>query len=181
MTALSRPVEGDFAPASAGYVAIAPDITDAVPQLITQRDAVGRLFTAVTEAAARYRYTDGKWTVREVLGHMCDAERIFAYRLLRIGRGDATPLEGFDENAYVPAAMFETRHLNTVIREWMAVRDATIALVRGLPADAWLRHGTANGKRVTAAALLYIILGHVEHHLRIVTERYGVRPVTEQI
>jgi hypothetical protein len=112
---------------------------------------------------------------------MCDAERIFAYRLLRIARGDATPLEGFDENAYVPAAKFEARHLNTVIKEWMAVRDATIALVRGLPADAWLRHGAANGKRVTAAALLYIILGHVEHHLRIVTERYGVRPVTEQI
>jgi len=181
MTALSRPAEGDYSPAAAGYVALAPDIRDPVQQLITQRDAVGRLFTAVTEAAARHRYTEGKWTVREVLGHMCDAERIFAYRLLRIGRGDQTPLAGFDENAYVPAAMFEARQLSTVIKEWMAVRDATIALVRGLPADAWTRHGTANGKKVTAAALLYIILGHVEHHLRIVTERYGVRPVTEQI
>jgi uncharacterized damage-inducible protein DinB len=181
MTAISRPAEGDYSPAAAGYVALAPDITDPVQQLITQRDAVGRLFTAVTEAAARHRYQEGKWTVREVLGHMCDAERIFAYRLLRIARGDETPLAGFDENAYVPAAMFEKRQLSTVIREWMAVRDATIALVRGLPADAWLRHGTANGRNVTAAALLYIMLGHVEHHLRIITDRYGVRPVTEQI
>jgi hypothetical protein len=112
---------------------------------------------------------------------MCDAERIFAYRLLRIARGDETPLAGFDENAYVPAGGFESRQLANVIKEWMAVRDATVALVRGLPADAWMRRGTANGNSVTAAALVYIILGHVEHHLRIITERYGVRPMTERI
>ena len=180
MTALLRPVAGEFDPAAAGYVALAPDISDPVSQLVTQRDAVGRLFTAVTEAAARHRYAEGKWTVREVLGHMCDAERIFAYRLLRIARGDETPLPGFDENTYVPAAAFESRQLSSVIKEWMAVRDATIALVRGLPGDAWTRRGTANGRAVTAPALLYIILGHVEHHLRVVTERYGVRPVTER-
>ena len=181
MTKLSRPGDGDYDPAAGGYVALAPDVTDAASQLITQRDAVGRLVTAVTEAAARHRYAEGKWTVREVLGHMCDAERIFAYRLLRIARGDETPLAGFDENTYVPAGGFESRQLANVIKEWMAVRDATVALVRGLPADAWTHRGTANGKSVTPAALVYIILGHVEHHLRIVTERYGVRPVTERI
>ena len=106
-------------------------------------------------------------------GICCDAERIFAYRLLRIARGDETPLAGFDENTYVPAGSFDSRELNALIKEWMATRDSTIALVRGLPADAWTRRGTANGKTVTAASLAYIILGHVEHHLgilRIVTE-----------
>jgi uncharacterized damage-inducible protein DinB len=181
VTALPRPASGDYDPAVAGIVALAPDVIDAASQLIVQRDAVGRLFTAVTEAAARHRYAAGKWTVREVLAHVCDCERVYAYRLLRIARGDETPLAGFDENAYVPAGGFESRQLASVIKEWMAVRDATVALVRGLPADAWTRRGTANGNRVTAAALLYIILGHVEHHLRIVTERYGVRPVTERI
>jgi hypothetical protein len=171
---LSRPASGEFDPAAAGYVALAPDITDAVSQLVSQRDAVGRRLSAVNATAAGHRYAPGKWSVREVVGHLCDAERIFAYRLLRIARGDETPLAGFDENTYVPAGSFESRELNALIKEWMATRDSTIALVRGLPADAWTRRGTANGKNVSAAALAYIILGHVEHHLGILRDRYGV-------
>jgi hypothetical protein len=135
---------------------------------------VGRRLSAVNATAAGHRYAPGKWSVREVIGHLCDAERIFAYRLLRIARGDGTPLAGFDENAYVPAGSFESRELNALIKEWMATRDSTIALVRGLPADAWTRRGTANGTNVSAAALAYIILGHVEHHLGILRDRYGV-------
>jgi hypothetical protein len=172
--ALSRPAVADFDPAAAGYVALAPDITDAVSQLVSQRDAVGRRLSAVNATAASHRYAPGKWSVREVVGHLCDAERIFAYRLLRIARGDETPLAGFDENTYVPAGSFERRELNALIKEWMATRDATIALVRGLPEDAWTRRGVANGKNVTASALAYIILGHVEHHLGILRARYGV-------
>ena len=174
MTALSRPVAGDYDPAAAGYVSLAPDITDAVAQLITQRDAVGRRLSVVNATAAGHRYAPGKWSVREVVGHLTDAERIFAYRLLRIARGDQTPLAGFDETTYVPAGSFDTRQLNALIKEWMATRDSTIALVRGLPADAWTRRGTANAKTVTAAALAHIILGHVEHHLGILRDRYGV-------
>ena len=171
---LSRPASGDYDPAAAGYIALAPDITDAVSQLVSQRDAVGRRLSAVNATAAGHRYAPGKWSVREVVGHLCDAERIFAYRLLRIARGDATPLPGFDENTYVPAGSFERRELNALIKEWMATRDATIALVRGLPEDAWRRRGVANGENVTASALAYIILGHVEHHLGILRDRYGV-------
>ena len=174
MTALSRPAAGDYDPAAAGYVALAPDITDAVAQLISQRDAVGRRLSVVNATAAGHRYAPGKWSVREVVGHLCDAERIFAYRLLRIARGDETPLAGFDENTYVPAGSFDARELNALIKEWMATRDSTITLVRGLPADAWTRRGVANGKAVTAASLAYIILGHVEHHLGILRDRYGV-------
>lgn len=171
---LSRPATGDYDPAAAGYIALAPDITDAVSQLVSQRDVVGRRMSAVNATAAGHRYAPGKWSVREVVGHLSDAERIFAYRLLRIARGDETALAGFDENTYVPAGAFERRELNALIKEWMATRDATIALVRGLPEDAWRRRGVANGKNVTASALAYIILGHVEHHLGILRDRYGV-------
>ena len=171
---LARPASGEFDPAAAGYIALAPDITDAVSQLVSQRDAVGRRLSAVNATAAGHRYAPDKWSVREVVGHLCDAERIFAYRLLRIARGDETPLAGFDENTYVPAGSFESRELNALIKEWMATRDSTIALVRGLPPDAWTRRGTANGKNVSAAALAYIILGHVEHHLGVLRDRYGV-------
>jgi|SRR5918995_4352466 uncharacterized damage-inducible protein DinB len=174
--ALPRPGIGDYDPAAAGYVALAPDITDPLSQLTSQRDAVPRHLSAVTEASASHRYAPGKWSVREVLGHICDAERIFAYRLLRIATGDETPLPGFDENSYVPAGAFDGRALADLIEEWTATRDATIALVRGLPAEAWMRRGVANGRDVTASALAYIILGHVEHHLTILAERYGVRP-----
>jgi hypothetical protein len=172
--ALSRPQPGDFDPAAAGYVNLAPDVTDAVAQLISQRDAVGRRLSMVNATAAGHRYAPGKWSVREVVGHLCDAERIFTYRLLRIARGDQTPLAGFDENRYVPAGAFDSRELNTLIKEWMATRDATVALVRGLPPDAWSRQGTANGQSVVASALVYILLGHVEHHLAVLKNRYGV-------
>lgn len=171
---LSRPASGDYDPGAAGYVALAPEITDTVSQLTSQRDAVGRRFSTVTGDRAGHRYAAGKWSVREVLGHLCDAERIFAYRLLRIARGDETSLSGFDENTYVPAGAFESRQLRDLVDEWMATRNATIALVRGLPPEAWTRRGVANGKNVTAPALAYIILGHVEHHLGVLKDRYGV-------
>jgi DinB superfamily len=171
---LTRPARGDFDPAAADYVGLASEISDAVSQLTSQRDAVNRRFSVVTEVGGGHRYAPGKWTVREVLGHLCDAERMFAYRLLRIARGDETPLAGFDENTYVPAACFESRALGDLTEEWTATRNATVALVRGLPDDAWTRKGTANGKNVTSAALAYIILGHVEHHLRVLRDRYGV-------
>ncbi len=172
--ALPRPAAGDHDPAAAAYLACAPAITDAVGQLAAQRDAAVRRLSQIKPDQAGYRYAPDKWTVREVIGHLADAERVFTYRLLRIGRGDATPLAGFDENTYVPAGRFERRPLDAVVEEWAAVRESTLALVKGMPADAWTRRGTANGKSVTASALVYILYGHVEHHLTLLHERYGV-------
>ncbi len=171
---IPRPVEGDHAPGMAGYIAAAPVLNDALKQLTMQRDAVRQRLSGVTAAKAAYRYAEGKWSVREVVGHLADAERIFGYRLLRIGRGDETPLPGFDENTYVPAGAFEQRDFGDVLEEWVAVRNATLALVRGLPAAAWTRSGTSNGRRITAAALAYVTYGHIEHHMRLFTERYKV-------
>jgi hypothetical protein len=171
---LPRPAAGDHGPAAAGYVAAAPVLDDAIKQLTIQRDVLRQQLSAVPPAKAAFRYADDKWTVREVVGHLADAERVFAYRLLRIGRGDQTPLSGFDENGYVPAAAFEVRPLADVVEEWIAVRNATLALVKGMPADAWSRWGTANAQRITAAAIVYIIFGHVEHHRRLLVDRYGI-------
>ncbi len=171
---LPRHAAGDHSPGMAGYVAAAPDLTDAVKLLTMQRDAVRQKLAGVSATQAAYRYAEGKWSVREVVGHLADAERVFAYRLMRIGRGDETPLSGFDENTYVPAGAFEQRDFGDVLEEWVAVRNATLALVRGLPAEAWKRSGIANGKRVTAVALVYVTYGHIEHHLRLFADRYKI-------
>jgi uncharacterized damage-inducible protein DinB len=168
---LPRPGADESAPFYHGYI-------DKVPgeqigeYLAAQLGEVERLLAPVDDAAARFRYAPRKWSVKEVLGHLCDAERIFAYRLLRIGRGDTTPLPGFDEDAYVPPAAFDARPLPELVREFQVVRTATIALVEGLPASAWEQRGQASGKVISARALTYIMVGHVTHHLGVLRERY---------
>jgi hypothetical protein len=123
---------------------------------------------------AAYRYALGKWSVAEVIGHLSDNERVFAYRLMRIGRGDDTPLPGFDETIATPGGAFDRRPHTDLVDEWVSVRNATLSLVRGMPSEAWTRYGRANDHLVTARALVYIILGHVEHHLAVLSERYGI-------
>ncbi len=171
---LSCPDPAEFDPAAAAYIARVGAVTDAAGQFESQRDHVVSLLSGLSPAQAASRYAPGKWSVTEVVGHLSDTERIFAYRLLRIGRGDETPLAGFDENTYVPGGAFERRSFADVLEEWITVRNATIALVRGLPSDAWARRGRANDRVVTTRALVYIMLGHVEHHLVVLAERYGV-------
>ncbi|HYF38822.1 MAG TPA: DinB family protein [Gemmatimonadales bacterium] len=141
-------------------------------QLAQQLRELEQLFENVTDRAALARYAEGKWSVKEILGHLCDTERIFGYRLLRIARGDATPLEGFDENAYVPAGRFDDRPLPMLLAELRAVRLSTAALLEGLPDEAWSRWGEANGSPVTVRALAYIIVGHLAHHMGVLRSRY---------
>lgn len=169
-----KPKEGEFDPGSSAYIAVAPTLDDVARQMTMQRDSVRQRLSGIAPAKAGFRYASGKWTARELVGHIADAERVMAYRLLRIGRGDQTPLPGFDENDYVPASGAEQRAIGDLIEEWVAVRNATLTLVNGFPAEAWTRRGTANGKNVTTAALAYIIYGHVEHHLTILRDRYGI-------
>jgi hypothetical protein len=156
-----------------GYIAQVPG-EEIGTYLETQLPELERLLAPLDEAAARFRYAPGKWSIKEVVGHLADSERIFGYRLLRIGRGDATPLPGFDENAYVPAGDFDARPLASVVGELRAVRQSTIALADGLPTGAWTRRGQASGAVVSARALAYIIVGHLTHHARVLRERYRV-------
>jgi hypothetical protein len=175
MTPLSipRPAADEAAPFYHGYIAKVPG-ENIGEQLVDQLAEVERLFGALDDTAALARYAPGKWSIKEILGHLTDTERIFAYRLLRIARGDATPLPGFDENAYVPAGRFDERPLRALAAEFRAVRLSSVALASGLPAASWSKAGQASGKPVSARALVYIVVGHVAHHLGVLRERYGV-------
>ncbi len=168
---IARPGTEEYAPHYATYVSkvTEPDVT---ATLVAQKLATAELLAGLSEAQAAFRYAPGKWTLREVIGHLSDAERIFAYRALRIARGDQTALPGFDENAYVPAADFERRPLKSVAAEFASVRDATLSLLEGLTPQALALMGTASGKPVSARALVFIIAGHEKHHVAVLKERY---------
>ena len=129
------------------------------------------LCAGLSESGAMFRYAEGKWTVKEVIGHLLDTERVFAYRLLRISRGDVTELPGFD-NTYAPEGQFNLRNVEELVSEFKLQRASTLALVNGIPPAAWSRVGTANGFRTSARALVYIILGHTAHHCRVLRECY---------
>jgi uncharacterized damage-inducible protein DinB len=168
-----RPAADEAAPFYHGYIAkvAGENISD---QLAEQLAVVERLLGPLDDSAARARYAPGKWSIKEIVGHLMDTERIFAYRLLRISRGDATPLASFDENAYVPAGAFDERPLRALLAEFRAVRLGSIALIEGLPGGAWSRKGQAIGETISTRALAYIIVGHVTHHLGVLRERYGL-------
>lgn len=172
---IERPKSDEFASFYSRYIEYLPRDADVMTTLTSQLDALAKMLARASERRASYRYAEGKWSVREVVGHLSDAERVFAYRLMRIARGDATPLPGFDENDYVRAAAFDRRPLSDVVGEWSAVRRATIAMASGLDSAAWERRGTANDTPVSARALLYIIAGHTEHHLGVLRTRYGLQ------
>ncbi len=168
---IPRPGAGEYAPHYGTYIEAAVG-TDAVAILRAQRATTAALLGTIPESRAGFRYAEGKWSLREVVGHLSDAERIFSYRLLRFARGDDAALAGFDENAYVPAGRFEQRSLAEVGAEFLSVRDATLALVQGLPAESLLRQGLASGKSISVRALAWVCAGHETHHIRVLKERY---------
>jgi hypothetical protein len=169
---ISRPANGEFAEYYAGYIGQVPDVGP-VAALEAQRAEIAAL-RSLAEERGVHRYAEGKWSVKEVLGHLADAERVFGYRLLRIARADATPLAGFDENQWAAVAPHHGRPIGAVVDELLAVREATLALVRSLDGPALDRSTIANGKPITARAICWILAGHTHHHLHILHERYGV-------
>ena len=169
----ARPADTEAAAYYHGYIASVPE-GDVLDLLERQAAEIDALFSPIAETAALHRYAPGKWSIKEVLGHLVDAERVFAHRMFRFGRGDETPLPGFDENTYVAAGNFDQQTLEALRREFATARAATVALARGMSPSAWTRAGTANGKAITARAILYVIVGHVAHHARVLRERYGM-------
>jgi hypothetical protein len=125
------------------------------------------------QAAGTFAYAPGKWTIKQVLGHVIDTERIFAYRALRISRNDSTPLSGFEQDDYVPFAGSNERSLASLLDEFEAVRQSTIALFRNIPQDAWLRKGSANNYPVTVRGIAFQAAGHEAHHVKILREKYA--------
>ncbi|QHL86245.1 DUF664 domain-containing protein [Nibribacter ruber] len=154
------------------YINNISDSTNVLDLLHTQRQEVVQLFARVSESESNFAYEPGKWSIKELLGHMNDTERIMAYRALCFARGEQQPLPGFDENDYVVHANFSERTLTDLVEEHMTVRAATISLFKSLSTAALGRLGNANGNPMTVAALAFIIAGHERHHLNILKERY---------
>ncbi|MDH5235723.1 MAG: DinB family protein [Gemmatimonadota bacterium] len=167
----TRPAADEYAPFYAGYLQQVPD-GDVVEALIGGAEIAAALLHDVSEEVAQKAYAPGKWTLKEVVQHLADAERVFAYRALRFGRGDTTELPGWDENAYAPASGANDRSLESLLDELESVRESTVTLFEGLPEEAWTRRGKANGQAVSVRALAWIAAGHLLHHLEIIQERY---------
>ncbi len=167
-----RPAPDEYAPAFAGYVSRIGRDEDIVAALASQLDQVLAVLERVPGARGDYRYAPGKWSIKEVVGHLSDTERIFACRALRIARGDATPLPAFDDQAYVDEIGAGDRTLADMAAEWGDVRRATLALFRHLPAAAWARRGIAASEPISVRALAWVTAGHVRHHLETLRARY---------
>ena len=165
------PEADEYAPFYAGYVALARE-RDPVGVLKRQVPVLRSVCTGMVEEEGLSRYAPGKWTIKEVLGHLADTERVLSYRLFRISRGDPTPLSGFDENAYVEAAQSNQRSVRSLMAELESVRASTLRLIEAIPAEAWARRGVANDAPISVRALIYVLTGHVEHHFGILRERY---------
>jgi hypothetical protein len=168
---MNRPGATEYAEYYGNYVSKVPG-TDVLGILEAQRVQMLHLLGARSEREGNFRYAPGKWTVKECLGHITDTERIFAYRALRIARGDKTALPGFEQDDFVKNGGFAERSLVDLAEEFGFVRTASVALFRSFPATVWDNRGIASNKEVTVRALAFITAGHQIHHRQILEERY---------
>lgn len=166
-----RPQSDEYAISFKKYIDVVPD-GEPVGILESQLKDWQRLLTPLSEEAGNFRYAPEKWSIKEVLGHVIDAERIFSYRLLRVARGDKTPLPGFEQDDYITTANSSARRLTDLREEFEAVRRSSLALIRSLDEEALKRTGTASNNPVSALALVFVIAGHDRHHSRILREKY---------
>jgi uncharacterized damage-inducible protein DinB len=175
MLRIPRPAPDEHLPYYGKYIALVGD--DAMSALREQGPQTVELLTGVDDAKALHRYAPGKWSVKEVLGHVIDGERVFGYRALRIARRDRTPMPGFDENQWVPAGGFDRRALADLVADFQATRAATLALFGSFDEEALVQRGVANGAEISVRALAHIIAGHELHHRGLLRERYGLGSV----
>jgi DinB family protein len=168
---MSRPLENEYAPYFHNYVSQAPE-EDILPAMRSQVDALDVLLDGVTPDRETYRYAEGKWSIREIVGHLIDGERTFGYRVLCIARGDTQNLPGFDQDQYMLTAPFDRIDLEDLLSEFRLVRLSNMAMLRTLDEAAWTRMGTANDSPVSVRALVYVMVGHVRHHMDVLRERY---------
>jgi hypothetical protein len=171
---IARPEPGEYNSYYERYISLIPG-SDILATLDTQRRQMMLLLSGRDEADGDFRYAPGKWNAKEVLGHVCDTERIFAYRALRISRGDQTPIEGFEQDDYVKNGPFGRAPLTDAVEDYIAVRRATLTLFRNLDEAAWSRRGVANKNEISVRAIAYLVAGHELHHRRILEEKYFSR------
>jgi uncharacterized damage-inducible protein DinB len=169
---MNKPTPNEYAAFYKNYINLVGDgpVLDTLEYL---KEITYNLFSNLSEDKAAYAYAEGKWTIKELLGHMIDAERTFAYRVLAFSRGQEE-LPGFDENTYVENSTFNSRTIKDLAEEFRATRESNLYLFRALTPDQVNKTGIANGSKISVQALLYIIAGHELHHLNILKERYLV-------
>ena len=168
-----KPESTEYASFFNGYLSLVPE-EEILPALEGQEKEVRSLFSGMPAARETHRYEPGKWSIREVLGHMADAERVFGYRAFCISRGEKTSLPGFDEGFYVARSGYDARPASDLLEEFVLARRSNIPVLRSLGDDAWRNVGTANNNPVSVRALAYIMVGHARHHANILRSRYGV-------
>ena len=168
---INRPQSDEYDEFYAGYLeAVGGD--DARPLLTAQLDELTTLVGGLSDEQARQRYGEGKWSIKEVLGHLCDSERVFSYRAMSIARGEAQNLPGFEQDDYVSVAEFDRRPLESLLWELRNLRGANAILLESLNESELTRRGQANGVEVSVRALAWIMVGHMAHHLEVLKERY---------
>ncbi len=169
---IGRPEQSEYAPHAKAYVALVPG-DNPIAALSAQVEKTLALFAGVDENhASEWSYEPGKWTIKQVLGHLSDTERIFAYRALRVSRGDETPLPGFEQDPYVVTAKSNVLPLKQLVEEFRTVRSSTLALAGGLPEEAWSRRGAVSNAAVSVRGIFFTAAGHELHHYKILRERY---------
>ena len=168
---MSRPDPSEYNAYYGRYISLVPD-GPIVERLRGQIQETLAMLRTLPEERGDHRYASGKWSIKEMVGHVADAERVFSYRALRIGRGDETPLPGFEQDDYVKNGRFESRTLRHLVDELETVRKGTVLLLEGLDDTAMMRLGTASGFPVSVRALAYITAGHELHHRNVLKERY---------
>jgi uncharacterized damage-inducible protein DinB len=172
MRKIEKPKQGEYPAYAIMYMKLVPDDGLLLQHLESAYDEMEKLILSLPTEKLLYRYKENKWTIKEVLVHIIDDERIYAYRALCFARNERTPLPGFEQDDYITFSNANERSLESILQEYEAVRKATIALYEGLEEAALLRSGIANDNRVTVRALGYHIAGHELHHINIIKERY---------
>ena len=173
MTLIPKPEPGEYAPYASMYVSLLPDDGQVLKYLCDNLEATQAFIRTFPEEKLSTPHKHGEWTIKEILVHVSDTERIFAYRALRFARHDATPLSSFDQDAYVPTSSANTRTIDGILGEYAAVRMATMALFESFGDDVYARAGIASENRVSVRALAYMIAGHEQHHVDSIRQNYS--------
>lgn len=168
---MNRPEKSEYAEYYDRYISLVEE-NDIVAVLEKQLAELQELFGKISEEKSHYAYGEDKWTIKEVIGHLIDGERIFGYRALRISRNDKTPIEGFEQDGYIENSNFNSTKLSDLAEEMLLTRRAHLIFFKNLSDEAWARTGTASDNPVSVRALAYIMAGHIQHHLNILNERY---------
>jgi DinB superfamily len=168
---IGRPEAGEFAEFYSGYVSKVPG-TDVLSFLQQQMDSATSLIREIPESQGDHTYASGKWSIKELLGHVIDTERVFAYRALVFGRNDTAALPGFDQDQWIQNSNYGNLSIRQILAEFESVRRATLLMLQGLPPAAWGRRGTANDKQMSTRGAAFVIAGHTQHHLDILNSRY---------